>query len=184
MIDAVNVSASGGQAAGRDIVNCSGVSNCPLRPGAKKESQLQAEFAANTKIWCPAGARETLEMLMTDHGFTAPKLHVAWQANSLIWDDKNSRLVAKTYWIEPVFGYSAVLLMAVYFLLQAWGIVTSPSAESWRGGAALFVSVAIYLGAALMANRFVLRPYRIAHRVKQVLEEIDGASRLDCQQPA
>lgn len=167
-----------------NIVNCHGAASCPLHPSSKKESQLQAEFAANTKIWCPAGAREKLEMLMADHGYTAPKLHIAWQANSLVWDDKNSRLAAKTYWIEPVFGYGAVLFTAIYFLAQAWVIMNSPVAETWRGGAAFFFSAAFYLGAAWMMNRFVLSPYRTARKVKQILESGDGGDGIECQQPA
>jgi hypothetical protein len=53
------------------------VHNTTIYPAAlpmKPESQLQAEFAARTGVWCPKGAREWFEELLDQDGFTVREL--------------------------------------------------------------------------------------------------------------
>lgn len=155
------------------IINCHGAAACPLHSANAPESKHQADFAARTKIWCPPGAREAFEHLMAKHDFTAPRLHVAWQANSLVWDDERAELVAKTYWLEPLFGYGMAALMLLYFILQGGGLIFSPGPDAWRGLAAFFTAMVIYLGMVWGVLRYVIMPYRVAMRAKPFLENIN-----------
>lgn len=134
------------------------------------ESQLQAEFHRHTGIWAPSGARKVLEQLMTEHGFTAPKLRVAWQANNLRWDDTKFALTAKTHWFEPLAGYVAVAMMCLYFLLTSGLLLISEHNDSWRGLVAFLVSAAMFGGMLWMAVRFILMPYRVARKVQDSLK--------------
>lgn len=160
------------------IINCHGAATCPLNGANAPESKHQSDFAARTKIWCSPGAREALERLMTKHNFTAPRLHVAWQANSLVWDDERAELVAKTYWVEPLFGYGMAALMLVYFILQGGVFIFTPG-DAWRGLAAFVTALVIYLGMMWGVGRYVITPYRVAMRAKPFLKNIyaDGASK-------
>lgn len=150
------------------IINCNGPST--FSQEMIPESKLQAEFHRHTGIWAPSGARQVLEQLMTEHGFTAPKLRVAWQANNLRWDESEQALTAKTHWMEPLAGYFAVAIMCVYFLLASGLVLVSDHNDSWRGLAAFAASVAMFGGMLWMAVRFILMPYRVARKVQESLD--------------
>lgn len=134
------------------------------------ESKLQAEFHRHTGIWAPSAARHVLERLMTEHGFTAPKLRAAWQANNLQWDESSASLVARTHWMEPCLGYFLVVIMCIYLLLEGGTLILSPSKEAWRTLAAFAAAVAMYGGMLWMAARFILTPYRVARKVQESLK--------------
>lgn len=176
------INAPNGQAAGRDIHNhiqappCPGPKLCSLHPDNTPESKHQSEFAARTKIWCPPGAREALERLMAKHNFTAPRLHAAWQANSLVWDDERDELVARTYWLEPLFGYGVAGLMVLYFILQGMPLIFNPGPDALRGFFGFVIAVLIYLGMMWLVVRYVIMPYRVAMRAKPILESINVLS--------
>lgn len=101
---------SGGVAYG-DIINQFGVALPPEHP----ESKLQADFYKHTGIWCPKGAREELEYLMTHRGFTSRELLIAWRAGSLRWKEEESRLIVLTPIIEALFGWAMCLASALLY---------------------------------------------------------------------
>lgn len=146
---------------------CRGPGNCQHLNSP--ESKLQADFHRHTGIWAPAAARRVLERLMTEFGFTAPKLRVAWQANNLRWDESTAALTAKTHWFEPLAGYFVVAIMCVYFVLEGGLLIVSDQKDTWRVLAAFAASVAMYGGMLWMVARFILMPYRIARKVQESL---------------
>ena len=109
---------------------------------------------------------------MADHHLTAPRLHIAWQANSLVWEDKRSQLVAKTHWLEPLAGYGMAILMLIYFILQGGVFLLTPGQSPLMGAFAFLVAAVIYLSMIWMVIRFIIIPYRVAMRVKPFLESI------------
>lgn len=166
----INVSASeGGQAAARDINNhnTTVLQISQLKP----ESQLQAEFAQRTGIWCPKPAREWLEHLMEHHRFTARELVVSWKAGSIGWSaDKDIRRII-TPWIEAVFAYGMVGILGVYFLAVAGHYIWGGGADYKWAMAVAYGIGAMYVGMCWMANRFILWPRRVALRIQRIAGE-------------
>lgn len=141
---------------------------------ARPESQLQAEFYRNAGIWCPRGARDMFEDLMTHHAFTARELTIAWRASSLRWGIDSGRLEIVTPMIEAIFGWSVFVVMLISFLFVALPYALS---GSWTTGLETFLTVgAMYVGSAWMANRFLLWPRRIAMRVRKALARRSGSA--------
>lgn len=151
-----------------DIINCHGGTTCPFRDAP--ESQRQAEFAKATGIWCPRGARELFERLMSNHGFTAPGLQSSWVGNNLVWDEDSRALRTKTYWIEVFFGYSLVGIFSLFFFLVALSVVLAEAGGGWRGVATFASAMAAYAWAVWYSVRYILMPHRVAKRVRAVLE--------------
>ena len=170
----INVSASeGGQAAVRDINNHN--TTILQFPQLKPESQLQAEFAQRTGIWCPKPAREWLEHLMEHHRFTARELTVAWKAGSIGWNAEEDTKRVSTPWIEAMFGYSMVGIMGIYFLTLALQWIFTPEAKNkWVAMAAVYGVGLLYLGICWMSYRFMLWPRRIAIKVRKKIETFNG----------
>lgn len=144
--------------------------------GRVPESQLQAEFHAHTGLWCPRCAREVLETLMLEHGFTAKDLAAAWKNDSVYWDARAHRLVVRTPLIEAVFGWGLVATCLGYFLSLVAPAMNAPNPVF---GASLALGGAIYLSACWMAFRFVLWPRRVALRVRRVME-LEGVRCQSC----
>ena len=167
MSNEINVSAfAGGQASARDINNHS--TNVVHLPERRPESQLQAEFAQRTGIWCPKPAREWLEDLMEHHRFTARELAVSWKVGSIGWDaDKDNKRIT-TPWIEAAFAYSMVALLGIYFLAIAGHFIWGSGAGNKWGMAVAYGIGGMYLGLCWMANRFMLWPRRVALRVRRI----------------
>lgn len=157
-----NFASSGGQAAGRDIRNLSIHIASP-----KPESQLQAEFARRTGIWCSKPAREWLEDLMENHRFTVKELAVAWKAGSLGWHTQKDAQKIVTPWIEAVFAYGIVFMMSIYFLALALPVIGNSQHDA-KSAIAIFGGGFMFLGVCWMANRFMLWPRRIALRIRRI----------------
>lgn len=159
------------QVAAGDIVNvCTGCS------GGVPESKLQADFFRDTGIWCPRGAREQLERLMDEHGFTAPRLRAAWQANNLVWDADRQELVAKTHWLESTFGYGLAALVSVYFVLHV-GQILLLGHEGWRALTAILTAAAMWGGLLWLTLRFVIVPHGVAMKARRALPSERGGSK-------
>ncbi len=134
------------------------------------ESQLQAEFEQRTGMWCPRAAREWLENLMADHGFTARELAIAWNARTLRWDTRRAAPQVVTAWYEAAAAYLVWVTLTAYVL--AAGLPLTLSAERTSTGLLAVAGLALmYLGCCWMAVRFLLSPRRIAQRVGRTLEE-------------
>lgn len=164
------------QAAGRDINNNSRLtvlqfSQSPYKP----ESQLQAEFAQRTGIWCPKPAREWLEHLMEEHRFTAKELIVAWKAGSLGWNAERDVKKIVTPWIEAVFGYGVAGAMSILFLAWVFPFIFGQGYKPETAWAAVLGGGTVFLGVCWMSNRFMLWPRRIALRVRRVSQESANA---------
>lgn len=149
---------------------------CPI--SRQTESKRQAEFYRDTGIWAPAGARATLEDLMHNHGFTAPKLKAAWQANSLQWDDARAELVAKTYWFEPLSGYCVAIIMVMYLLIECAAIVINPPKGAWTSLVQFISVVALYSIVLYLAARFLVAPYSIARKVERITHPTKSQNRF------
>lgn len=136
--------------------------------GRLPESQLQAEFHAHTGMWCSRCAREVLETLMLEHGFTARELAVAWKNETLRWDVRGHGLEVRVPMLEAVFGWGVVMACLAYFL----SFVLPPliRGAGLEFGVSLMLGSAIYLSSCWMAFRFVLWPRGVGVRVRRLME--------------
>ena len=190
----INVSASdGGQAAARDInenttagvdvESISGGTNIignqgeikvqigaprAHRPARRKtESQLQAEFAQRTGIWCPKPAREWLEGLMEHHQFTSRELAASWSAGSIGWNARKNEERVVTPWVEAAFAYCVVAGLAAYLgsisLLYLLGAI-----NQW-GAAIVYGLATVFCAMCWVVDRHLLWPRRVALRVRATL---------------
>lgn len=141
-------------------------------PDPKPESQLQAEFAQRTGIWCPKPAREWLESLMAEHRFVARDLAVAWKAGSIGWNPNTDAKRIVTPRLEGVFAYGVVIFMALYCIAATLKIIWGPQAENGWAGAAIAGVLAVYFGVLGTVWRFMVRPRRVAIRVRRVDEKL------------
>lgn len=137
-------------------------------PQLKPESQLQAEFAQRTGIWCPKPAREWLEHLMENHQFTARELVVSWKAGSIGWNAEKDTKRTITPWIEAAIAYGMVGFIGLYFLAVAGHVIWGSGADNKWGMAVVYGIGAMYVGMCWMANRFMLWPRRVAQRVRRI----------------
>jgi len=135
----------------------------------RPESQLQAEFAARTGIWCPKEAREWLEDLLEHHGFTVRELSMAWSAKSIGWNAKTGARTINTPWIEALGGWAMVALVTILLLSVsvAWALSSAP--RSIAADLSVFGAGAVYLGMVWMVCRTMLWPRRVAMRVRRVV---------------
>lgn len=147
-----------------NIINCHGGPDCPLN--VVPESRLQSEFAQRVGIWCRREAREFLELLMKDHGFIGKDLALAWKADSLAWGDDGP--VICTPLTEALFGWSMGLLMVTCYLLLVWPLWVMEHRDAQAMLTFILMS-AIFLGCSWLLGRFVMRPRRVALRVRRAL---------------
>ncbi len=163
------VSASGqdGQAAGRDIHN-SHAFVVLAAPSTPREAQLQAEFAQQTGIAnCPKAAREWLETLLEQHGFTARELAISWNAKSISWDKEHNKPRVCTPWLEAAFAYLVVSVLGLWCLSMAATSIWA-SSDLLPARLAAYTLCFVYLGACSLVARFTLWPRRVALRVQAV----------------
>ncbi len=163
-----------GQVAAGDIKNST--INATIRhettviqlPERRPESQLQAEFAARTGIWCPKPARLWLEDLMEHHDFTARDLSMAWSAKSLGWCANTGERTINTPWIEAAGGWAMVALVTVLLLTVSitWAVSSAP--RSVVADLSVLGAASVYLGMVWLVCRTMLWPRRIAMRVRRV----------------
>lgn len=159
---------SGGQAAGRDIHNL----NIHLG-NSKPESQLQAEFAQRTGIWCPKPAREWLEGLLENHPFTVKELADAWKFGTLGWQTKQDTQKVVTSRAEAIYAYSMLAGLGLYFLASALVLLNSEVQDTKAIPFILFGG-AVFFGVCWMAKRFMLQPHWVALRVEKITKDIAG----------
>jgi hypothetical protein len=137
-------------------------------PERRPESQLQAEFAARTGIWCPKDAREWLESLLEHEGFTVRDLSMAWSAKSVGWNAKTGERSINTPWIEAVGGWFLVTLVTVLLLSVSLSWVLAPSPRTFAADLAVFGAGAVYLVMVWLVCRSMLWPRRTAMRIRRV----------------
>jgi hypothetical protein len=132
------------------------------------ESKLQADFARNTGIWCPKGAREKLEDLMANHGFMAKELEVAWRTKSLGWTEQRGFIVFD-FIGEAIFAWTMLIVAAglyAYFLGMAMSMNVN---HDIRVVVAILIVTLITAGMMYMPLRYSIRPRHIAVRVKRAM---------------
>ena len=131
------------------------------------ESQLQAEFAQRTGIWCPKPARNWLEQLMEQHHFTAHELGICWKGGSIGWNAEENTQRISTSWTAAVLAYGLVAVLTIYYAAIGIALIaTDKTGNPWAMAALLGFGM-VYLGVCWMASRFILLPRRIALRVKK-----------------
>lgn len=159
------------QAAARDInnVSCQTAVLQLAVPTRKPESQLQADFAASTGIWCPKEARMWLENLIENHGFTGKELRRAWQVGSIGWSNKRGEKYISAPWAEAVVGYIYYAGLSVIFFVPwlAWLLSDHPKLSAGQG-LALAGCGTVYLALVWLLANFTFLPRRVALRIKKI----------------
>lgn len=150
-----------GHVAGRDVI----IKTLESKP----ESQLQAEFAERTGIWCPKSAREWLESLLAEHGFTVRELRLAWGNSSIGWHATKNEERITTHWFEAFFAWTMAGVLTLYVLVYALNALTADWSAAdlrWKMSLGALVLIVVYMGTCWMLSRFILLPRRVAIRVR------------------
>ncbi|MEG0051666.1 MAG: hypothetical protein RR715_00240 [Comamonas sp.] len=137
-------------------------------PERRPESQLQAEFAQRTGIWCPRPARQWLEHLMEHHHFTGRELAASWKAGSIGWNADLDTKRINTPWLEAALAYGLVAMLGLCCLAMAVLHIWSGTNDDQRARAMVYGLCAIYLSIVWVAHRFTLWPRRVAQRVRRI----------------
>jgi len=172
-VGTVSAEGEGSQAAARDIKNNTIHNNIKHEttviqlPERRPESQLQAEFASRTSIWCPKDARLWLEDLMENQGFTVRELALAWNAKSIGWNAKTGERNINTPWVEAFSGWTLVALVTTLLLSVSLVWILSPAPRSIAADLSVFGAGTVYLGMVWLVCRTMLWPRRVAVRVRR-----------------
>lgn len=137
------------------------------------ESQLQADFAKRTGIWCPREARVSIELLLTDHAFTAKELAHAWRLRQLTWSRESARLFVKTPVLDALAGWALSAWSTVAFSLSTVQFMTSSVPPTVATTSWYVVLAVSYIVAMTIAAYFFLRPRAIALRVRRAMAVAD-----------
>lgn len=149
-----------------NVINCHGAGVCPLYEPS--ESQLQAEFAERTGVWCPRQAREVFERLMECHNFTAPEIARVW-GDTVTWDKISNELRIRISILDlfTAFGLFIALLL-FYFIWTVPTVIANrhPSASDWG---MWFVTSMMYMAGMYFVRRYYIVPRRVAIRINKAL---------------
>ena len=161
-----------GQLAGGHILNvgiCPGKDNCPYE---RSEAELARRFEQTTGITCSGGARKALEHLLETGVFDYKQLEFAWRKKTVWWDLDSKLLTATVNQVDLWYGLCLIWAGALLFLATMIGMIVI------RGGQPLttenmtiLATGVLFLSAAPFAEKHLVRPSRIAKRVKPFLEE-------------
>lgn len=139
-----------------------------------REWQVQATFAEATGIHCPAQAREVLEDLIANHGFTARELKQAW-GTSLKWDRATSALRVSTPLATLIFSWAFFAVASLLFLSVA---LPAAFSHDLPAAARYVTSIAFYIGSSWAVGRWLMEPRRIGLRVRAAIASArDGTVR-------
>lgn len=146
---------------------CPGQDRCPFE---RSEEERQKRFEAQTGISCSRGAREALQHLLETGVFDYKQLAISWRSRSLWWDWDAIKLRTTVSRLESAYGSMLVLLGIVMVAGAVAAIIVKgsemPAYEQVLAG----VLVPVGLMAAMLADRTMIRPNRIARRVEPFLQ--------------
>lgn len=137
------------------------------------ESTLQANFYAATGIRCSKPTRQTLEMLMAEHGFNYYELARAWVTHSIVDNPKTGELrMSSARWLELAFGYFGMAISAVMFTFFMVSLLSIDLTQRgpYTNLLAIFLTFG-FLGAVAYFVRSHLHPQKVAKRVDRALSK-------------
>lgn len=147
-------------------VPCPGVEVCPHRID---EAARMRKFEEDTGISCSSGAQEAYEYLLRSGVFERAHLALAHR-RSLVWDWDIKKLKVISSQPELFYGYFLIAAGVFFFAAVAALLVWArPPVSRDTLGAGLFAIG--FLGVVPFAEKYMVRPNRIAQRAAPLLEE-------------
>lgn len=167
----LNVESNRGQVAHK-IINqaapCPGPAACPFE---RSEEERQRRFEAQTGISCSRGAREALQHLLETGVFDYKQLAISWRSRSLWWDWDVVKLRTNISRLETGYGFVLVMLSIGMLASAVTAAITRGAALPTYEWGLLVGMLPVSLGMAVLADRTMIRPNRIAKRVEPYLRQ-------------
>lgn len=176
-----------GGVAGRDVYQgavtktnvhamaCPGLHVCPYDRG---EDDYQRKFEENTGIACGKPARAALQHLLDVGHFERKQLALAWRTKSLCWNWDAARLESNASRVESAYGYFLMVMGFVAFLALMAKVVLGwtpmPGVELSQS----LTSAVVFAAMTPFAEKYLVRPNRIARRARPVIEGYYASARL------
>jgi hypothetical protein len=158
-----------GQVAGNIFNNhlCADPDHCPFE---RDEARAQRRFEKHTGIACSRGARIALQHLLDTGAFDYKQLEIAWRMRSLKWDWKDLKLKTNVSLFEIIYGWFMLTVslgsLSLGLLVFVLGGDKNPSLEQTQS----LVTIAVFISIVPFAEKYIIRPNRIAKRAIPFLE--------------
>lgn len=169
----LNIDINNGQAA-KNIENhfhaqaCPGQEACPYERG---EAERQRRFEERTGIVCSSGARQVLEHLLDSGVFHYKQIALAWRQKTLWWDWDKHVLNAAVSRLDLAYGHFLMWGGLATFLLAFFGLAWFRRNDPLNAEIIqIMVGACLFLTAAPFAEKYLVRPSRIARRAKPLVD--------------
>lgn len=148
---------------------CHGPESCPY---GKDEAERQQLFEERTGIACSSGARMAFDHLLNSGVFNYRQLDLAHGKKSLWWDWDKHRLHAEESRLDVFYGYTWMVLAAVFFVLILGLLIANHGREPITYDSLLTIAAGVlFLVTSPFAEKLLIRPSKIARRAKPLLDE-------------
>jgi len=136
--------------------------------GPRTEWEKQKEFERALGVECCKEARQWLEYLMEQRGFTCGELGRTWRYGALGWSREDAEPKFKTPLYEAVVwwgfvGFASLLFMSWGFFMALHEAPLSIEKTVW-----FYATGLTYLSSIYLACRFVLWPRKVASRARRI----------------
>jgi hypothetical protein len=155
-------------------VACPGLHACPYDRG---EDDYQRKFEENTGISCGKPARLVLQHLLDVGHFERKQLALAWRTKSLCWDWDAARLEPNVSRVESAYGYFLMVMGFVAFLAFMAKAVFSWGEMQGMELLQALTSALVFAAMTPFAEKYLVRPNRIARRAGPVIEGYYASAR-------
>ncbi len=158
------------QVAAGDILNnlCLNSAACACEQG---EAERQRRFEKHTGIACSGGARDALQHLLDTGAFDYKQLAIAWRTRSLWWDWNELRLNANASRWEYGYGLFVMILAVVMCTIGFLFLIYMKNRSTWLDLMQIAILLLMFCSVVPIAEKYMLRPNRIAKRAASFLEE-------------
>lgn len=140
----------------------------PSPPAPEWEKQQKFEKAFGE---CSKEAREWLEYMMEQRGFTLGELRSAWRAGSLRWHRGKQIPVFITPMLEAVWIMGAFGVLTLIIVALGLAVVFSTKNFTLQHTLLVYGVGFFYLGMMYLLGRFFVRPRRVAFRARKAWEQ-------------
>lgn len=170
----ISIKRNRGQAAGKienhyHSLPCPGPDSCMF---SKSEAEQQRRFEKHTGIVCPRGAREVLEHLLNTGVFDFRQIEFVWRKKNIWWDLETTKLMASINRFEMWYGLSLMWGGAIFFITIMVGLMFLRGHQPLTSeNVTLLASGAMCLASVPFAEKHLVRPNRVARRIKPYLDE-------------
>lgn len=147
---------------------CPGPEQCMFD---KSEEERQRRFEKHTGITCPGGARAALKHLLETGVFDYKQMELAWRKRAIWWDWHNQILKVTVSRLELGYGLFLMWVGILFFLATVFGVFFVNGRKPLTTANLTWIVIGLlFLTVVPFAEKHMVRPNRIARRVKPLLD--------------